>query len=38
MIYSVVVKLAVLLLLQGKEGGFVVRKSSREGMYTLSIW
>ena len=24
--------------LQGKEGGFVVRNSSRENMYTLSIW
>ena len=23
---------------QGKEGGFVVRNSSRENMYTLSIW
>ena len=26
------------LPLQGKEGGFVVRNSSRENMYTLSIW
>ena len=24
--------------LQAKEGGFVVRNSSRENMYTLSIW
>ena len=23
---------------QGREGGFVVRNSSRENMYTLSIW
>ena len=29
---------ALFLFVQGKEGGFVVRNSSRENMYTLSIW
>ena len=29
---------STLTFLQGKEGGFVVRNSSRENMYTLSIW
>ena len=29
---------ALFLFVQAKEGGFVVRNSSRENMYTLSIW
>ena len=37
-IHYMILLFSSFLLLQGKEGGFVVRKSSREGMYTLSIW